>query len=112
MQMMQSPLNIRGELARGGKWESIEPLLKNVDLMKSGDEYLQAAIFYGKEDVVKKLIIKGADINYPPPSLIAQKIESDKKNQSIISYRQTPYAMQAVRSGSVTLLNMILKMQS
>jgi len=47
----------------------IEPMLKNVDMIKQGGDLLETAIAENKPEIVELLIQKGADIMLPPDKL-------------------------------------------
>jgi hypothetical protein len=59
--------------------------------MRVGDDLLQAAVYHGKDDIVKNLVMLGADINLPPRQ-IPPRTESSE-DESITSYRQAPFAL-------------------
>merc|ERR1712159_324300 len=48
-----------------------------------------------------------------PPRLIPPNPQTQKldENECVQSYRQAPFALQAIRTGQVSLLNLVLKLQ-
>ena len=52
-----------------GNPQMIEPMLKNVDMIKQGGDLLETAIAENKPEIVDLLIQKGADIMLPPDKI-------------------------------------------
>jgi hypothetical protein len=52
-----------------GSTDLLEPMLKNVDMIKNGGDLLEAAIEHKKPALVDMFISKGADIMLPPDNI-------------------------------------------
>ena len=81
-----------------GNASLIEPLLKDIDLLKFGGDLLQIACAEGKRDIVDLFISRGVDLATPP-----EKVSGDD------DYRRTPYVISAAKSGDLDTLEGLLK---
>jgi len=94
-----SPEKLR-KMIGGADRATFEQMLEraSTDMLKHGGDFLAAACFHGKPDIIELLVERGADVMAPP-----ERIQGDA------DYRKASFVLQAVAGGSRGALESVLK---
>jgi len=91
------------QMIPSGDMALLTMMIEKCDCLKFGDELLQTAIQHEKKEVVSLLLAGGADISLAPERVKAPSGETDAE------YRKAPFDLQAVRTGNIEILEIVLK---
>ncbi len=87
-----------------GNQEFVNQQLEKVDLLKHGDEVIQACIKFKKPEMLQFFLDKGCNILHPPDS-ISKTFTEDQSE--VDAYRKSPFIIQAAVWGDLKTFKLV-----
>jgi len=101
----QNPVQSIWNATSIGFKQIVEFQIEKVDVSQHGGQFIQAAICYQKEDLLKLFFEKGCSIDNVPKAV--QPVPEDVSKVKSEEYREAPFLVQAAKTGNLQIFKLV-----